>query len=79
MTHDLDDFYEASNESFEESDNKVTKIVTRTLVVVKDSSETIYHLHDKLDLDIHDTTIKGGFDYGGECLKVCYYACTNMG
>ena len=30
----------------------------------------IFHLHDKLALDIHDTLVKIGFDYGGECLKI---------
>ena len=24
-----------------------------------------------LGLDVHDTIVKGGLDYGGECLKIC--------
>ena len=51
--------------------------VYSTLVVVKDSTEVIYHLHEKLGLEIHDTTIKVGFDYGGECLKVCMLIMAN--
>ena len=43
----------------------------RTLVTVKDATETIYHLHEQLGLEIHETSVKVGFDYGGECLKVC--------
>ena len=70
FTHEMDDFYEATDQEFEEKDNNITKTITRTLVVVKDSSELIYHLHEKLDLDIHDTSLKLGFDDGGECLKV---------
>ena len=41
------------------------------LSVVKDSTELIYHVHEKHDLDIHDTNVKVGFDDGGGCLKVC--------
>ena len=39
--------------------------------MVNDTTETIYYLHEKLGLEIHDTSVKVGFDYGGECLKVC--------
>ena len=70
MTHEMDDFFEAEDHEFVEIENKVPKTIKRTLVVVKDSSELIYHMHEKLDLDIRDSTIKVGFDYGGECLKV---------
>lgn len=72
MTHEMDDFFEATDQEFEEKekDDKVSKTVTRTLIVVKDSSEVIYHLHEKLNLDIHDSNIKLGFDDGGGCLKV---------
>ena len=38
--------------------------------MVKDSTELIFHLHEKMGLDVHDTHLKVGFDYGGECLKV---------
>ena len=70
MTHDLDDHFEVTDEEFEEIDNKVSKMVTRTLVVVKDASEFIYEFHEKRNLDIHETYVKAGFDYGGECLKL---------
>ena len=70
-THSLDEYFEAKDVEFIEKDNQVPQTVNRTLVVVTDVTEFIYHLHEKLELDVHDTTIKIGFDYGGECLKVC--------
>ena len=45
--------------------------------MVKDSTEVIFHLHGKLGLDIHDTKVKAGFDYGGECLKICMIIMAN--
>ena len=69
VTHEMDDFFEAKDHEFVEIDNKVQKTVTRTLVVVTDTTELIYNLHEKLNLDVHESTIKVGFDYGGECLK----------
>ena len=70
MTHELDEYFEARDEEFEEKDNKVSRTITRTLIVVTDTSEFILHLHEKLERDIHDTNVKAGFDYGGQCLKV---------
>ena len=70
ITHEMDDHYEATDEEFIEKEDGIPNTIERTLVVVKDSSEFIYHLHKKLDLDIHESQIKVGFDYGGECLKV---------
>ena len=70
LTHEMDDFYEATDQEFVDIENKVPKTINRTLIVVKDSSEVIYHMHEKVGLDIHDSSIKVGFDYGGECLKV---------
>ena len=69
MTHEMDEYYEVEDREFVEIENKVPKPILRTLVVVKEASEIIYDLHNKLDLDIHDSYMKVGFDYGGECLK----------
>ena len=70
-THSLDDLFVANDTEFIEKDNQVPNTITRTLVVVSDVSEVIYHLHEKLDIDIRESTVKIGFDYGGDCLKVC--------
>ena len=70
MTHHMDEHFEATDEEFVDIENKQPKTIKRTLVVVSDASETIYDLHEELGLDIHDSSIKVGFDYGGECLKV---------
>ena len=44
---------------------------------MKDSTEFIIHIHNKLELDIHDTSVKVGFDDGRGCLKICMLIISN--
>ena len=69
-SHQLDEYFVLAELSFLDKEGNN---VTRKVPVVKDPTELVYVLHDKMELDIRETFLKTGIDAGHGSLKVCYY------
>ena len=66
-SHQLDKFFDLVELNFLDKDGQT---LTRKVPVVNDVEELLRTMHDKMELDIHDTFLKIGIDAGHGSLKV---------
>ena len=66
-SHQLDDYFDLVKLEFLDKEGQT---VTRQVPVVKDATELVHCLHDKMGLDIRETFLKIGIDAGHGSLKV---------
>ena len=66
-SHQLDDYFELVKLDFLDSEGQS---VTKEIPIVTDPIDLVHCLHDKMDLDIHETFLKVGIDAGHGSLKV---------
>ena len=68
-SHQLDEYFELAELTFLDKEGNN---VTRKFPVVKDPTELVFALHDKMGLDIRETFLKIGIDAGHGSLKASY-------
>ena len=67
-SHQLDKHFDLAKLEFVDGEGQA---VTKQVPVVNNVTELVYDIHEKMNLDIHETFLKIGIDGGHGSLKVC--------